>query len=232
MDATGTGDDKVDADVSIIWSYMVMSHDLTSFETKPASVVCCFGSSDLRVATHAAELFKRGLADWLLFSGGIGTGMHSGSNMMGWTEPEAVVFAAEAARCGVDPSKILIESESRNSGENIQFSKALLKKNGIEPQSLIVVHKPFMERRAFASLMRQWPSKADEGAMPEVRMSSPPSQWPQYLNGSGLEKKDVVSILVGDVQRMTAYAEPPNDFQVGCCEVDAFHTTLWCVQLE
>ena len=31
--------------------------------------------------------------DWLVFSGGFGTGPHSGANLLGWTKPEAEVFS-------------------------------------------------------------------------------------------------------------------------------------------
>ena len=62
------------------------------------------------MATYAASLFLRGpVAKWLVFSGGIGTGPHSGKNLMGWPRPEAEVFADEAVRCGVPRDRILTE---------------------------------------------------------------------------------------------------------------------------
>ena len=144
-----------------VWKYLQIRHDPTA-----SDVIVCLGSSDLRVATYAAELFKRGLAPWLVFSGGVGTGPHSGCNLLGWDRPEAEVMADEAVRCGVPRENILVEPASRNSGENIRFTHALLQaerqrfeaSGGL--RSMLVVHKPFMERRAYATFMKQWPSDA------------------------------------------------------------------------
>ena len=36
-----------------------------------------------QVGTFAAELFNKGMGDWILFSGGFGTGPHSGANLNG-----------------------------------------------------------------------------------------------------------------------------------------------------
>jgi hypothetical protein len=43
-----------------------------------------------------------------------------------FSKSEAEEFAKVAIEEGVDPDKILIESKSKNTGENIQFSKILL----------------------------------------------------------------------------------------------------------
>lgn len=209
-----------------------MNHDLEPFATTPASVIICLGSSDLRVAVYAARLFQEGVADWLLFSGGMGTGMHSGANLLGWKQPEAEVFAAEAMRCGVDKERILVEPASKNTGENIRLSHDLLAEKGVLVESIVLVTKPFMERRALATFMKQWPTDSTESSssvndntrsteslssaspVPLMRVSSPPASWPNYIEGSGLARDDIVSILVGDVQRLTDYAAPPHDFQI------------------
>ena len=72
-----------DETVRIVWDYMRLTHDLESFATTPADAIICLGSSDLRAAGHAAELFARGLARRVVFTGGMGTGMHSGANLLG-----------------------------------------------------------------------------------------------------------------------------------------------------
>ena len=133
------------ADAATIYEYMQMGHTVTACD-----VIICLGSSDLRVATYAAELFERGVAPKIIFSGGIGTGPHSGSNLLGWTRPEAVVMAEEARRCGVPSDAILVEPRSRNSGENIRFVHAFLKREGLldTTRRIVVVQKPFMERCA------------------------------------------------------------------------------------
>eukprot|EP00937_MAST-01D_sp_MAST-1D-sp2_P005767 g5767.t1 len=124
--ASGAVDKKaVEAAALRVWDYLQMGHDVSA--SASFDVIVCLGSSDMRVATRAAELFERGLAPCLLFSGGVGTGPHSGRNLLGWERPEAEVMAEEAVRCGVPRENILVESKSSNSGENIRFTSALLR---------------------------------------------------------------------------------------------------------
>ena len=77
-----------------IWDYHHMNHQLVKAD---GIMVLC--SHDLRVADEATRLFKAGLGDWVIFSGGFGTGPHSGANLNGWTRPEAEIFAEAGAYC-------------------------------------------------------------------------------------------------------------------------------------
>jgi len=219
-------------DVQVLWDYMCLRHDLSACTPphgSPATVLLCLGSSDLRVATHAATLFEQGLATWLVFSGGVSNSIHSGAKVNGWTLPEADVFAEEALRCGVDPSRILVERESTNTGENIRFSHTLLEARGIAVSSLIVVTKPYLSRRAFATLAKQWytnigtsPAAGTSTTFsatatvrtPPVFMSSSSASWSAFLEGSALSPRNVVCALVGEVQRIEHYAAPPFKYQI------------------
>jgi len=199
-----------------VWEYLHMGHDLVA-----SDVIVCMGSSDLRVATYAAELYMRGLAPLLLFSGGVGTGPHSGHNLLGWDRPEAEVMADEAVRCGVPREQILLEPRSANSGENIRFTSELLHAEsqrfeaaGGAARSILVVHKPFMERRAFATFMKQWPVVGGAAPRPAITLASPPLTFADYLVGTPISREDTISIMVGDLQRIKRYTEPPHDFQI------------------
>ena len=134
------------ANAQKVWDYHLL-HD----KLKPADVIIVFCSHDLRVADHAVDLYKRKLSQRLVFSGGFGTGPHSGKNLHGWTQPEATIFAERALELGVPKEDIILEKESTNTAENVEFSQKVLKSMGIEPKTVIVVQKPFMERRAYAT---------------------------------------------------------------------------------
>jgi uncharacterized SAM-binding protein YcdF (DUF218 family) len=56
---------------------------------------------------------------------------------------------------GVPREKILIENHSRNTGQNIDFSRQLLRAHGINPTRIIAVHKPYAGRRLLATLRKQ-----------------------------------------------------------------------------
>ncbi|CAB1336200.1 unnamed protein product [Coregonus sp. 'balchen'] len=59
---------------------------------------------------------------------------------------------------GVPRGNILLETEAINTGDNICFSYRLLKERNIPANRVILVQQPFMERRVFATFLRQWPA--------------------------------------------------------------------------
>jgi uncharacterized SAM-binding protein YcdF (DUF218 family) len=181
-----------------IWHYHQMRHTL---EKGDAILVLC--SYDKKVAERGAELFLQELAPLLIFSGGLGS---ITKNI--WTEPEADQFAEIALRLGVPGEKIIIENRSTNTGENIRFTRQLLAERNIDPQKFILVQKPYMERRSFATFRKLWPEK-------QVLVTSAQVSFDEYLNSYSsdeLSSDDVVSIMVGDLQRIKLYAE--KGFQI------------------
>ncbi len=177
-----------------LWDYMHMHHEMQASE-----VILVLGSNDLRVAEHAADLYHQGLAPWLVFSGGLGRLTEGQFN-----KSEAEMFAEVAVAKGVPESAILMEPRSTNTGENIAFSRELLAARGLDPERLIVVQKPYMERRAYATFMNFWPGK-------DIRISSPPIAFADYCT-EALSKELIIQVLVGDVQRIRVY--PDKGFQI------------------
>ena len=177
-----------------IWDYHHLHHEL-----KRADCILVLGSHDPRVGEYGAKLFLEGWAPLIVFSGGLGR-LTQGL----WDEPEADKFARIAVQAGVPQEKILIENRSTNTGENILFVKGLLAERGMNPQRFIVVHKPYMERRAYATFKKVWPEKS-------IIVTSPPISFEDYPNGVR-SKEEVIGIMVGDLQRIKLYAE--RGFQI------------------
>ena len=181
-----------------LWHYHQMNHQL---ELADAILVLC--SHDKKVAERGAQLLLEGWAPLLIFSGGLGV---ITKNI--WHEPEADQFAEIAIALGVPPEKILIENQSTNTGENVLFTKRLLAQKQIDPASFILVQKPYMERRSFATFRKNWPDK-------NVLVTSPQVSFAEYLEtyvNSELSVDDVISIMVGDLQRIKVYAD--RGFQI------------------
>jgi uncharacterized SAM-binding protein YcdF (DUF218 family) len=116
-----------------------------------------------------------------------------------WSQSEADVFADVAAARGVPRERILIESRSTNTGENVVFSRQLLAEKGITPRRAIAVQKPYMERRTLATFAARWPEL-------EVLVTSPQLDFDAYT-ASGIPRDDVVQIMVGDLQRLIVYGK-------------------------
>merc|ERR1712038_1217040 len=87
----------------IIWHYHKMNHNILKDEfAAKTDGILVFGSSDISVADEAANLWLKIAKDrldinticpYMIFSGGMGTGPHSGYNLMGWKRPEAEIFS-------------------------------------------------------------------------------------------------------------------------------------------
>ncbi len=177
-----------------IWDYHHVNNRL-----EKADCILVLGSHDTRVAERAAELYLEKWAPILIFSGGLGR-LTEGV----WTETEADLFAKIAIDKGVPREAILIENRSTNTGENILFTQQLLRENKLDPQSFIVVQKPYMERRSLATFKKHWPDKNLIVTSPQISFKDyPTNEIPAEL---------VINIMIGDLQRIKVYAE--KGFQI------------------
>ena len=191
-------DDRIRPFVECVWHYHKLNHDLAQSDV---IVVLC--SHDTIVAQRGGQLWLDGWAPLLLFSGGLGA-----ITRRFWSDPEADRFAKIAVEMGVPHERILIENRSTNTGENVRFTRDLLASRQLDPSSFILVQKPYMERRTFATFNKVWPGKS-------VRVTSPQLSMDDYLarySHGDLSEDDVISIMVGDLQRIREY--PAKGFQI------------------
>lgn len=177
-----------------LWNYLKLDQSLIHCDCMIA-----MGSHDLRVAEHAAKLTMDGWAPILVCSGGFG---RLTENL--WKKSEARQFANAAFAAGVPAERILIEDQSSNTGENIHFSKKLLKTKGITAQKVLLVHKPYMERRSLATALKVWTEA-------EYCIASPPITFENYATDA-IPLDQLIHIMVGDFQRILVY--PEKGFQV------------------
>ena len=180
-----------------IWDYHHLNHEL-----EKADCILVLTSHDIRVAERGAQLFLDRWAPLLVFSG---REAHTGDMLYtGWDKPEAEMFADVALGMGVPKEKILIENKSTNTGENILFTRRLLEEKNLSPQKFIVVQKPYMERRAYATFKKVWAEK-------DIIVTSPQIPFQEYPTNI-ITKEDVINIIVGDLQRIKLY--PEKGFQI------------------
>lgn len=179
---------------TIIWDYLHMGQELEACDC-----LLALGSQDTRVAEWAADLYLQGWAPLLVLSGGWGR-----LTKEAWKEPEAERFARIAIEKGVPAEAVLTESRSTNTGDNILFTRQLLESRGLDPHRILLVQKPYAERRSYASFLVQWPGK-------KLIVSSPPLSFEDYPTPE-LPMRKVINIMVGDLQRIRLY--PAKGFQV------------------
>lgn len=187
MTQAGSITDEQWRDAEAIWDYHQMRH-----EPKPCDAAVGLGSHDLGVATFAAELYRRDLFPVVVFSGG-----NSATTAKRFPRGEAVHYREHALTLGVPDSRILVEPQAGNTGQNVELSRVVLKEHGFEPRSLLIVSKPYMQRRAFATCRKVWPEV-------EVVCASERLRFDDYVRSIG-DGRLVIDMLVGDLQRIIEY---------------------------
>ncbi len=109
---------------------------------EPADLIFVFGSLSLFRAEKAVELYKKGLAPRILFTG---SGPH-------WQKPEqaeAQRYAAFARKQGIPSNAILAEDLSITVADNVCRGLNLLDDKKILYQSVILVNAPYPQRRGW-----------------------------------------------------------------------------------
>jgi uncharacterized SAM-binding protein YcdF (DUF218 family) len=170
-----------------LWDYLHLGESV-----EKSDCILVLGSQDVRVAKRGAELYLKGFAPLIVFSGGFGA-FTKGV----WKRPEADRFAAIAKRLGVPDQAILVENRSTNTGENIGFTQKLLERRGLDPRSVLLVVKPYAERRGLATAIKHWPRKRIAATSPQIRFGDYPTRK--------MPIGKMIAVMVGEVRKIVTY---------------------------
>ncbi|GAA1526735.1 YdcF family protein [Streptomyces albidochromogenes] len=182
------------ADTQRLWDFQQMNH-----EPRRCSVAVGLGSHDLGVADTTAGLYHRGMAPLIVFTGATSRTTHERM-----PRGEAEHYRERAVELGVPGQAILVEPNARNTGENVRFSRALLEERHIPVKSVLLVSKPYEERRAYGTALKLWPEV-------EWVCASAPMTLPEYVDSIG-DARVVIDMLVGAQQRLMIY--PRQGFMI------------------
>lgn len=183
--------------LEVAWDYMRLVHPPAR-----ADAILTLGSFDTQAAVHAARLWKQGLAPVVIMSGGIA---HRGDVLeTGWDQSEARVFADVAMREGVPEKALLLEDRAQNTGDNFTLGLAAADRAGVRPKTLLVVAKPYMTRRGFATGRKLFPAI-------ELRMQCEEIDAGRYFAREADPERALLA-LVGDLHRIVVY--PRMGFQI------------------
>jgi uncharacterized SAM-binding protein YcdF (DUF218 family) len=171
----------------------------TSLRDHGIDCVLWAGNNLLHTAEQALRLVRDGLVPRILLSGGIG---HASPFL--WREvarhetyrviqsegrPEAQVIRDIAERFfDVGASRILVDGQSTNSGENAVFSRRLLEDAGIASGTILLVQDPTMQRRTDATFRHVWRDR------PSARFLNWPTFTPLIRHDNGRLRFDVPSV--------------------------------------
>jgi uncharacterized SAM-binding protein YcdF (DUF218 family) len=180
--------DGLRPDVETLWNYHDMRHELHGCD-----VGIGLGSHDPGVAVVAVDLFHRGMFPCVIF-----TGANAPTTIDRFPRGEAIHYREYAIEHGVPPESIFVETRATNTAENLRFARALLANRGIEPRSVLIMSRPYQQRRAYATCRKHWPEV-------EALCASDPLSLDDYVASIG-DVKRVIDMLVGDTQRIEEYA--------------------------
>jgi uncharacterized SAM-binding protein YcdF (DUF218 family) len=105
---------------------------------------------------------------------------------------------------GVPESAILLEEEAQNTADNFVASRAVIERAGLTARKLLVVAKPYMTRRGFATGRKVWPQA-------ELSMQCEAIGMADYFAREADPERTLLA-LVGDMHRILVY--PAMGFQI------------------
>ncbi|WP_328434644.1 YdcF family protein [Streptomyces sp. NBC_00425] len=182
------------SDAQKLWDFQQMGH-----EPRPCSVAVGLGSHDLGVADTTADLYHRSMFPLVVF-----TGATSRTTQERMPRGEAEHYRERTVELGVPAGAILVEPNARNTGDNIRFSRAILEERHVPVSSVLLISKPYEERRSYATARKLWPGV-------EWVCASTPMTLPEYVDSIG-DARLVLDMMVGAQQRLMIY--PRQGFMI------------------
>jgi hypothetical protein len=194
-------DNNVDHYAQLIYDYHFLKQPL-----KKADCIFVLGSHDPSVADYAVQLYQQGYAPYILFSGGVIR--PAGELRNNVPKSEAAAFFDIAIQQRVPPEAIILENKATNTGENFIFTRELLMEKQVKFKSFILVQKPYMLRRTYATAMMQFYGF-------DFVISALPDSYNSYIDRcaeNNISKERVITNMMGDLQRIKAY--PAKGFSI------------------
>ncbi|MFC4336144.1 YdcF family protein [Salininema proteolyticum] len=156
------------------------------------------GSHDVRVADAAVQAWTDGASSRIVVSGGSGR-----LSEVVLPEGEARAYRARmTARIPALGHVIRLETEARNTQQNLEFSRWILTEEEVDLKAVLLVSLPYMATRIIATARRLWPE------MPVVESFVGSAGFDEYLlnlESDGVKPGLVVARLVGELDRAVQY---------------------------
>lgn len=189
-------EDNVDHYAQLLFDYHFLKQPL-----KKSDCIFVLGSHDPSVADYAAQLYHQGYAPYIIFSGGVIRPAGELRNIEPKTE--AACFFDIAIKEDVPAESIILENNATNTGENFIFTRKLLQEKKLPFKSFILVQKPYMVRRTYATAKIQF-----EGF--DFVASALPDSYASYINRcaeNDISRERVISNMIGDLRRLRIYPD-------------------------
>lgn len=179
-----------------VFDYLYMRDD----DISPGDIIIGFGHFDMRIPRQCGRLYREGYSSKILLTGGRGAGTAD------LKDAEGVEFEKELKRTYPDipAENVIVESDSTNTGDNIRFSEAILKR--IDPrfcfekgiQRAVAVACPYRQRRVWLCMKKLFPEVHIINAPPDTTF-----EYEMELYNS--KKQDLILLITGEMERIKTY---------------------------
>lgn len=182
-------------------------------EIQKSDGIIGLGSIDGKVAENCAELYLKGYGKYIIFTGNCGKGTEGVI-----TQTEAENFRDIAIQKGVPKEIIYLEKNATNTYENYLYSDFIMKENNLIANSLIVVGKPYQEKRSYAIAKQLFRNRNVYVTSPKF---SPSSFEEYYKDNQNTNLFEIVSEIVAEINiikktpkfKLQIYQEIPNQIE-------------------
>ena len=160
-------------------------------EIQNSDIILVPGGSEPQLMEMAAELYKQGLAPFILPSGSFNPKIPEYSS-------EWEFLKSVGVKLGVPEDKILKEYQARNTFENAEFSWGVIKENKLPVKKAILVCKAYHSRRALLTYQSIFPKGV------EFFVVSIPGKIELSKNNWFMDE-DKIKIVMGEVVKIGNY---------------------------
>jgi uncharacterized SAM-binding protein YcdF (DUF218 family) len=167
-------------------------------QPKPVELIIGFGHFDEKIPEQCATLYKIGVANRILFTGGTGAGS------VGLEIPESRAFLNYIREHHPDIPKehVLVEDKSTNTGENLSFSLKKISEVGFcaheIPLSAALVATAYRQRRVFLTARKQMP-------VSQLVNLPPLTSYAEDLLMFSSRNQDLTLLLKEEIERILTY---------------------------
>ncbi len=176
----------------ILFNYLYLQSDTI----KPADYIVGFGHFDMKIPEQCARLYLEKQASQIIFTGRFGAGSAD------LKRPEAQIFASYIKDKFIDfpSSAILIEDQSTNTSENINFINDRFFIHHPQIKRVIIVANAYRQRRVFLTCTEHLPDVRFINAPPETTYEKEMHLFED--KGENLNKH-----LIGEMDRLLLYSK-------------------------
>lgn len=168
-------------------------------EPQKADIIIGFGHFDLKIPKRCAKLYQKGYAPKILFTGGIGAGTAD------LQKPEARAFfdILKQDYPEIPEEDVLIEDQSTNTGENIEFSVNIVKQNSDlnfddENFSAILVANAVRQKRVDLTWQKHYPQSIVYNCPPHTTLEQ---EYELFQS----KNRDLTELILSEIDKIKHY---------------------------